>query len=414
MCIVFATSARLSALSSPLGSSARRQPRQRATGAERRVKMWRAAKSSGSKSYGGIDDSEAAQPAVAASSASSASASPARSAGAAGRELEHEQQQHVQAASTSGQGTEAYNETPKRAIHDRNQDSVISLFSNESIAGSSVGGEEDNHDDEDEERLSDDLSDDSTALASRPAYLDSTSTASAPSQPAEQRSSLSSSLDDMVTPSLHTAGMASLQFGYPQNAHNNDSDTRTYSRPPHISSRPSSSSHRSSAPQSPGAPQMTLASYLSSNLSSPKTRSHSSSSLASFPTDFLSDISRAESVVDTDDGASDLLNSDGGEEIGTSSVSRMPSVSDMSASARLHPQHLTHSSDLVMPTLAPASTASTAGSSPSDSERATSSAPPVTRGRPTRPKQASSTSNSTLTSSSATFPRVLIAGGTSE
>lgn len=51
----------------------------------------------------------------------------------------------------------------------------------------------------------------------------------------------------------------------------------------------------------------TLASYLASTLSSPKTRSHSSSSLASFPTDLLSEIGDVDSDPDCGSGPSALL-----------------------------------------------------------------------------------------------------------
>lgn len=299
-----------------------------------------------------------------------------------------------------------YDGTGTRVKHPRNEDSVISLYSNEEFdasASNSVLIEDDS------DSLSDDIDRDSndsselTALASRPRYtVDSGDTAAVAA--AAPPDFADSSVEDMVTPGLHTAGMASLHFGHQFSSSCNNSNTAYKSTT--SASRPSSSSCRSSAPHSPGAPPMTLASYLSSTLSSPKTRSVSSGSLASFPTDFLSDISRAESLADTDDAASEF-NSDADP---ASSTSQLPPRSRRTR----YEDHMRDSSDLVMPKLgAPSNPDSHSGSSPSDSDKAThSSALPDSR-RPTRGKSSAS-SNATLTAGTSSFPRILMVGGTSE
>lgn len=145
------------------------------------------------------------------------------------------------------------------------------------------------------------------------------------------------SFDDFSnTPGLHTADMSSIAFNHrphqQQPGHRQDHAT-AHSSPmlyasvnsaydsSQSSPRPRPSSRQRSAPHSPGVAHMTLASYLSSNISSPKTRSVSSGSLASFPTDLLSDISRADSVVDlTDDAASEFNTSESGGDTGGGSI----------------------------------------------------------------------------------------------
>ena len=157
-------------------------------------------------------------------------------------------------------------------------------------------------------------SEEGTALAARPAYSDI----------GEALDSGDDLYTDMITPGLHTATAGSMQFS------------------PHpISTIPSS------------PVPLTLASYLASNLSSPKTRSHSSGSLASFPTDLLSEISRQDSAsragspygVETDEEAGSEFNSDPGES--SSSPVRKPR-GDADRSALVMPKivHEVHDSDI--------------------------------------------------------------------
>ena len=132
---------------------------------------------------------------------------------------------------------------------------------------------------------SDDGSDsDVTALAPRPPIND-TETRS------EQLQSLPEPevpYDDLETPSLATATMRSMPFPLP-----------------------------ASNPRD-------LSTFLSSNISSPKTRSQSSSSLASFPTDLTSDAS----AIDTDDAISEL-NSEAGDQDAWSIASMSGSTSQL-------------------------------------------------------------------------------------
>ena len=119
---------------------------------------------------------------------------------------------------------------------------------------------------------SDDGSDsDVTALAPRTASNVDPEVTMQPSQ------AMDTPFDDLETPSLASATMQSMRF-------------------PTEVPQPSS-----------------LSTYLASTISSPKTRSQSSSSLASFPTDLLSEVS-AVSVVDTDEAKSDVLSDDGESE----------------------------------------------------------------------------------------------------
>lgn len=366
--------------------------------------MWRTATSSKTSRKDAVDEPEEA---VSAPSAASTPLSPRKSAAAAAAQ-DDDEDIHLESASV-------YSETGLRVVQPRNDDSVISLFSNEDI-GASITADDDSDSLSHASHTSSDDSSDLTALASRPRDGAAESAADTfrhtQSDPANSGSlsSLDNSFDDMVTPGLHTAGMASLHFGATFNSNDGLNTSNAPYRSSASSSRPSSSNYRSSAPHSPGAPPMTLASYLSSTLSSPQTRSMSSGSLASFPTDFLSDISRAESVADTDDGASELASDGGGDP--SSSTSQLPPRSEARRSRR--DEHLRDSSDLVMPKLAPSSNPdSHDGSSPSDSDKA--SPAPLNARRPVRVKQAQTTNNAAnLTTTSSSFPRVLIAGGTSK
>lgn len=132
---------------------------------------------------------------------------------------------------------------------------------------------------------SDDGSDsDVTALAPRPPVND-TETGS------EQLQTLSEpgvASDDLETPSLATATMRSMPF-------------------PLSASKPAD-----------------LSTFLSSTISSPKTRSQSSSSLASFPIDLTSDAS----AIDTDDAISEL-NSEAGDQDAWSIASISGSTSQL-------------------------------------------------------------------------------------
>lgn len=371
--------------------------------------MWRASKSSRSAQKDGLEDDNDVLVKPDAVSTSSSTRSLPASASAHDQSAATAAGQDIQLESPSRQGT-AYAGTGLKVVQpSRNTDSVISLFSDEAV--------------DDDSEQPDDRSDDSselTALASRPVYstdkditttLDTLAESVNVSGSASSSSTTSSIQEDMTTPGLHTAGMASLHFG---TAHYGTSNTNTASCSYSTTSRPTSSgNYRTSAPQSPraAAPPMTLASYLSSTLSSPKTRSLSSDSLASFPTDLLSDISRAESIIDTDDGQSEEFNSDGDP---SSSISHLPSSTSRPSRRSRYEEHILQDSsgDLIMPRLALSTTGSHDGSSPSDSDKASPAA--LNTRRLARPKQTSTSSNATMTAQSTNFPRVLIAGGTSK
>jgi hypothetical protein len=296
----------------------------------------------------------------------------------------------------NGTGLRVVTDDREHAHSTRNCDSIISLYSNEDI-------DFDDHASYASHTSSDDSSD-LTALGTRGDEVETSISSSnierdlveGSSAPLLRSGSVSS--DDMVTPGLHTASMAALHFGTTPTNNSNSLSTGVNDSQTHNPRLPSNS-YRNSVPPSPGTPPITLASYLSSTLSSPGTRSYSSGSLASFPTDLLSDISRAESVVDTDDAGSEFNSDSGGD----------PSASTS------HMQHsraqvaMKHSDNLVIPKLYTTSSGEPGSSASSSSERSASAPPPesrqATKARPAG-KNVDRNPDSTLR------PRILLVGGT--